>query len=375
MIEFKNVGKKFGKKEVIHSVSMKIPKGEIVSLIGASGCGKTTLLKMINRLIPISSGEILLDGENIYNMKPVELRRKIGYVIQQTGLFPHQTVRGNLELVLDLHKIPKEGREEKMQDIMKTVGLSVDLLDSYPSELSGGQQQRVGVARALIIEPKVILMDEPFSAIDPITRSALQDELRQLQETVQKTIVFVTHDMDEAIKISDRICLLREGNIEQYDTPEGILRNPATKFVEDFIGKNRIWSSPEFIKAKDMLIEATNLCRPHDSLIRCMKKINDQPYDYLIVVDPLSRTFGGLISEQTIREQDTLEKSASDIAVQPMTTANIEASLPEIMQMVKDMHKPYIVVVDDENRYKGIITQSSLVATLGSQYIDDEEVV
>lgn len=216
---------------------MTIPDGEIVLLIGGSGCGKSTLLKMINRLIPITGGDIYVNGKNIHDMEPVTLRRKIGYVIQQTGLFPHMTIRKNLELVMDLHKMPQEGRAEKINEMMDLVDLSRDLLNRYPIELSGGQQQRVGVARALIVDPDVILMDEPFSAIDPITRVSLQDELRSLQETLKKTIVFVTHDMDEAIKISDRICLMREGHVEQYDTPEQILRNPATEYVESFIGK------------------------------------------------------------------------------------------------------------------------------------------
>ncbi len=252
MIEIKNVKKRYGKKEVLHDISLTIPDGEIVSLIGGSGCGKSTLLKMINRLIPITGGDIYVNGKNIHDMEPVTLRRKIGYVIQQTGLFPHMTIRKNLELVMDLHKMPQEGRAEKINEMMDLVDLSRDLLNRYPIELSGGQQQRVGVARALIVDPDVILMDEPFSAIDPITRVSLQDELRSLQETLKKTIVFVTHDMDEAIKISDRICLMREGHVEQYDTPEHILRNPATEYVESFIGKNRIWNSPEFIKAEDI---------------------------------------------------------------------------------------------------------------------------
>ena len=185
MIHFTNVAKRYGKKEVLHNVSLTIPKGEIVSIIGGSGCGKTTLLKMINRLIPITSGSISVNGRDIHDFGPVELRRKIGYVIQQTGLFPHMTIRRNLELVLYLHNFTKVGRDEKINHMMDLVGLSRDLLERYPIELSGGQQQRVGVARALIVEPEVILMDEPFSAIDPITRVALQDELRSLQEQVR----------------------------------------------------------------------------------------------------------------------------------------------------------------------------------------------
>ncbi len=375
MIEFTNVAKRYGKKEVLHNVSLTIPKGEIVSIIGGSGCGKTTLLKMINRLIPITSGSIAVNGRDIHDFKPVELRRKIGYVIQQTGLFPHMTIRRNLELVLDLHNITKVGRDEKINHMMDLVGLSRDLLERYPIELSGGQQQRVGVARALIVEPEVILMDEPFSAIDPITRVTLQDELRSLQETVQKTIVFVTHDMDEAIKISDRICLMRDGYVEQYDTPEQILRNPATDYVADFIGKNRIWNSPEFIKAEDIMIEATNLCAPSDSLLRALKKIREIPQDYLIVVDKGTRRFRGLVNARMIREQETLQRPVSEIMAQPSAVAHVGDSLIDVLQTIKKLHRPYMVVLDETGLLAGIISQSSLVATLGSQYVDEEEVV
>lgn len=209
MIKFENVTKRYGKKEILHSISLDIPKGKIVSIIGRSGCGKTTMLKMINRLIPITSGHILINKKNILNMDPVDLRRNIGYVIQQTGLFPHMTVYKNLELVLALHRYPKKEREERIDEIMEKMGLTPDLLNHYPIELSGGQQQRIGVARALITDPEVILMDEPFSALDPLTRIALQDDLKHLQNKLQKTIVFVTHDMDEAIKISDYMGMSR----------------------------------------------------------------------------------------------------------------------------------------------------------------------
>lgn len=375
MIEFKNVKKQYGNKEVLHAVTFSIPKGEIVSLIGASGCGKTTLLKMINRLIPITCGDILVNGKNIKEFEPVELRRRIGYVIQQTGLFPHMTIRKNLETVMDLHKMPLAGREEKIVAMMDTVGLTADVLDRYPSELSGGQQQRIGVARALIIDPDVILMDEPFSAIDPITRAALQDELRRLQETVHKTIVFVTHDMDEAIKISDRICLMRDGYVEQYDTPEMILRNPATEFVANFIGKKRIWNSPEFIKSEDIMKEVDNFCYPHDSLVRCMKKIQNIPQDYLIVIDPATKALKGLVDARMIRKQESLTKNAEDIMKYPMAVARVGDSLPDLLHTVKRLHRPYMVVLDNFNRVVGIITQGSLVATLGSQYIDEEAAV
>lgn len=374
MIEFKNIAKTYGDKEVIHEISLTIPKGEIVTLIGASGCGKTTMLKMINRLIPLTSGDIFVNGKSISEFPPVELRKQIGYVIQQVGLFPHMTIRENLGTVLNLHQVPRGEQEEKIRQIMVRVGLDVDLLDRYPIELSGGQQQRVGVARALVTDPEVILMDEPFSAIDPITRATLQDELRLLQESLQKTIVFVTHDMNEAIKISDRICLMRDGRIEQYDTPEVVLRNPATPFVEQFVGKNRIWSSPEYIKAEDIMTEPDNLCYPADSLVRCIRKIKDTPQDFLIMVDPATGVFKGLVTAKMIREQDSLRQYARDIAQPPVAVAKMNDSLPDVLTTVKRLHRPYMVVLDEQERPVGIITQSSLVATLGRQYVDEEVV-
>ena len=276
---------------------------------------------------------------------------------------------------MELHSINKNEWARKIDTMISMIGLSNDILNRYPIELSGGQQQRIGFARALITDPDIILMDEPFSAIDPINRLTLQDELRALQETLHKTIVFVTHDMDEAIKISDRICLMKDGQIEQYDTPEQILREPATSFVVSFIGKNRIWNSPEFIKAEDIMIKADNLCRPKDSLIRCMYKIKNTLHNFLIIINPIDNTFMGLVSARIIREQDDLSQYAEDIMQQPVAVAHIGDSLPEVLTTVKQLHSPHMIVLDDDERPIGIITQASLVATLGKQYVDEEKVV
>lgn len=327
MIKFENVTKRYGKKEILHSISLDIPKGKIVSIIGRSGCGKTTMLKMINRLIPITSGHILINKKNILNMDPVDLRRNIGYVIQQTGLFPHMTVYKNLELVLALHRYPKKEREERIDEIMEKMGLTPDLLNHYPIELSGGQQQRIGVARALITDPEVILMDEPFSALDPLTRIALQDDLKHLQNKLQKTIVFVTHDMDEAIKISDYICLMREGHIEEYDTTETMLRHPATPFVENFIGKHRIWNSPEFIKAKDIMRPSVNTCYTQDSLERCLKKVQNTSYPYIIVIDPKTKKFRGFLDINSLQNKKAEQATASDIMYCPPSILHVEGSV------------------------------------------------
>ncbi|WP_302583009.1 ABC transporter ATP-binding protein, partial [Anaerostipes caccae] len=212
MIEFQHVTKSFKDNKVLSDISLTIEDGELVAIIGSSGCGKTTTLKMINRLIRPTKGKIFIDGKDIEDMNKVEMRRSIGYVIQQAGLFPHMTVRENIELIQRLEKKDEEQISKNTEYLMDMVGLNGDeFLDRYPNDLSGGQQQRVGVARALANNPKIMLMDEPFSALDPMTRVSLQDELIALHEKVDKTIVFVTHDMDEAIKIADKICIMKDG--------------------------------------------------------------------------------------------------------------------------------------------------------------------
>lgn len=218
MIEFRDVSKSYKDKVILKKLNFTIEDNSIVVLIGESGCGKTTTLKMINRLIEPTSGKILINGKNIKKENPIKLRRSMGYVIQQTGLFPHLTIRQNIELISKLEKKPIKEIKERTTLMMKMVGLDEgDYLDSYPSELSGGQQQRVGIARAFATDPDIILMDEPFSALDPITRASLQDEVIRLQDKLKKTIVFVTHDMDEAIKLLIKIAIMNNGELVQYD--------------------------------------------------------------------------------------------------------------------------------------------------------------
>ena len=246
---------------MLSNISLEIEEGQLVVLIGASGCGKTTTLKMINRLVKPTSGKIFINNQDISKVDVIKLRRNIGYVIQQTGLFPHMTIKENIEIIPNVQKKDQKEITQKTYELMEMVGLECEtFLNRYPKELSGGQQQRVGVARAFATDPDIILMDEPFSALDPITRSGLQEELVELQSKFHKTIVFVTHDMDEAIKIADKICIMNKGEIVQYDTPENILKNPANEFVSEFVGKNRIWTSPEFIKAEDIMLDAPVTC-------------------------------------------------------------------------------------------------------------------
>ena len=238
MLEFKNITKVFKNQTIIKDINFTVNEGEFIVIIGPSGCGKTTTLKMINKLIAPTSGNIYLEGKDIFKEDTIKIRRNMGYVIQQTGLFPHMTVGENIGLIPGLEKWSEDKILERTTELLKLVGMEPkDFIDRYPFELSGGQQQRIGVARAFAINPDIILMDEPFSALDPISRSQLQDELFNLQQEFKKTIVFVTHDMDEALKLADRICIMKDGDILQFDVPEEILKKPANEFVEEFIGK------------------------------------------------------------------------------------------------------------------------------------------
>ncbi|TYO69651.1 ABC transporter ATP-binding protein [Rossellomorea marisflavi] len=238
MIRFENVSKVFdGNKKAVDSVSFTIPNGEIFVLIGPSGCGKTTTLKMINRLIELSDGTIYINDEKVSTYNVHELRWNIGYVLQNIGLFPHMTIEENIAIVPEMKKWPKEKTSKRVDELLRMVGLKpTDYKDRKPGELSGGQQQRIGVARALAADPEFILMDEPFSALDPITREKLQDDILSLQKEIKKTIVFVTHDMQEALKLGDRICLMKDGEVAQVGTPEELIHHPANEFVRDFIG-------------------------------------------------------------------------------------------------------------------------------------------
>lgn len=374
MIEFKNVRKDFKNKTILKDITLKINREELVAIIGSSGCGKTTTLKMINRLIKPTSGKIFINGEDIASKDVIKLRRNIGYVIQQTGLFPHLTIRENIEMIPKVEKLNKASIEKRTLELMDMVGLnSNDFLDRYPTELSGGQQQRVGVARAFATNPEIILMDEPFSALDPITRVQLQEELIDLQSKLKRTIVFVTHDMDEAIKIADKICIMNKGEIVQYDTPENILKNPINDFVSEFIGKNRIWSSPEFIRAKDIMIDHPVVCFKNVSLLRCIEKMRSSKVDSLMVIDRESYLLG-IITAKQIQNKTDRNIPVEEIMNNKFISVQPDDSIIDILELVKEHKIGQVPVLDDFGVLKGIITKSSLVTTLSSQFLDMEEV-
>ena len=265
IIQLKNVSKRFSSNSVVavDNVSLSIQKGEFVVLLGASGSGKTTLLKMINRLYEPTSGEIYLNGENVMGADPAEYRRKIGYVIQQSGLFPHMTVRKNIGIVPEIVKWPKEQIDARVRELMAMIDLDYDTYkDRFPRELSGGEQQRVGLARGLAVDPDVVLMDEPFGAVDAITRKMLQDKVLELQKAMHKTIVFVTHDIQEAFKLGDRIIVMNRGQIQQYDTVFNVLFHPANDYVrslmagENFLDKLQAVTVRELMKPVDAAASA-----------------------------------------------------------------------------------------------------------------------
>ena len=358
MIEFKGITKSFKGNEVLKGINLEIQTGHLVAIIGGSGCGKTTLLKMINLLIHPTSGEILIDGEDITKYDVIKLRRRMGYVIQQTGLFPHMTIRENIQLISKLEKVDSKKLEDTTIQMMNMVGLDPSVyLDRYPTELSGGQQQRVGVARAFATDPEIILMDEPFSALDPMTRSDLQDELVGLQSKLGKTIVFVTHDMDEAIKIADMICIMKDGKILQYDTPENILKNPADEYVSNFVGKNRIWASPEYIKVKDIMIERPITTTKEASIMNCIEKMRYNKIDSLPVIDMKSRKLLGIVKPKNIRKQKDKTIKALAVMEKNFPKLYLEDNITSALKVVNDSHSSAVPVIDEDGILKGLITK------------------
>lgn len=245
-------------------------------------------------------------------------------------------------------------------------------LDRYPNELSGGQQQRVGVARAFALDPDIILMDEPFSALDPITRNSLQEELVSLQAKVKKTIVFVTHDMSEAIKIADKICIMDKGKIIQYDTPENILKNPANDFVTEFVGENRIWESPEYIRAKDIMIDNIVTCSRDLSLSRALERMRSNKVNSLIVMDNKIKKMEGIIKPKQISKTKDRTISVEDIMIKDFEFVGPEDSVVEILKVVEDNNISEIPVIDDRNVLLGLVTRNTLITTLSDQYLEEE---
>ena len=373
MIEFKQVSKRYRDKAILENINFQIEDGEFIVLIGESGCGKTTTLKMINKLITPSSGKVEINGRDIAKIDTIALRRRMGYVIQQTGLFPHLTIRENIEIIARMTNKDKDKIEENAHRLMKMVNLDPDqYLDAYPSELSGGQQQRAGVVRAFMPEPEIILMDEPFSALDPLTRSQIQTALLDMQEKLKRTIVFVTHDMEEAIRLADRVCIMDGGRIIQFDTPENILKEPANDFVRDFVGPNRIWTSPEYIRTRDIMIAEPVCCHPKLPAFKCIELMGRRHVDTLMVTDEYHRLYGVLFAESLIGVQD-LKKPAESLMNKEFTAVRPDSSIVDLLTLFDEKHLSTLPVVDDQGIIEGLITRSTLVNTLSRQFIADKE--
>lgn len=362
MVEFKNVSKIYpGGKVAVENINLRIERGEFVCFIGTSGGGKTTTLRMINGMLIPTGGDITVDGKNIHDIDPIELRRSIGYVIQNIGLMPHMTIRDNITLVPKLLKWPKEKRDARAKELIKMVELPEEFLDRYPSELSGGQQQRIGVIRALAADQQIILMDEPFGALDPLTREALQRLVKRLQQQMGRTIIMVTHDMDEAIRLADRIVIMDQGHIIQNASPDDVLTHPANEFVANPIGPERLR------QAKVNHLTAAEIMRPNPIKIHAQQNLGDalnQMHQYhvdsLMVVDDEDH-LTGILDLKTLRNQQQPQLIIDDMKHAVPVKIKEDERLQMITEPLLERNWEYVPVVDEQNHLKGIITRSALV--------------
>jgi osmoprotectant transport system ATP-binding protein len=370
MIKMENVQKKYSDGYIaLKEINLECKKGEITVFIGPSGCGKTTTMKLINRLINPTRGKVYVDGKDISHIDPVELRRSIGYVIQNVGLFPHMTISENIAVVPKLLKWDKERIDKKVDELLNTVGLEPEVYrNRYPSELSGGQQQRIGIARALAAEPSVILMDEPFSALDPISREQLQDELISMQRDIQKTIIFVTHDMDEALKIADKIVIMKDGAIVQQGSPEEILRHPANEFVETFIGKKRLEQIQEIPTAEEVMIRKPVTIYPNRGLAESIKMMEKRKVDSLVVVNKENKVQGYISIYDVLNQFRDETKRVGDI-IRPFNhVIGPKTLLTEVIEIVDENKLAYVPVVSEDNTLLGLVTRGSLVGHMSEVY-------
>lgn len=375
MIEFQNVTKTYEDGfKAVDNLSLKINDGELVVLIGPSGCGKTTTMTMINRLTELSDGDIKIDGQSIKVRNPVDLRRSVGYVIQDVGLLPHMTIEQNVALVPRIKGDDKEEYLERADELLDMVDLDSDTYgDRYPKELSGGQQQRIGVIRALAADPDIILMDEPFSALDPISREKLQEDFLKLNRQINKTIVFVTHDMDEALKIADKIVLMKDGKVIQVDTPEKILRHPKNDFVRSFIGEERLEkaSDGKYFPPLDQFISPAITISENRGLAQSNKRLKERRVDSLIVVDHDDKFLGVATSRAIDENYENEDLTISDIITDDYASMKENESSEKALQLVNKSQRGYVVVVDKNEQVTGVVTSGSLVKLLASQNIHD----
>ena len=361
VVAFEGVSKRYPGSDApaVEDLTLTVPAGEICVLVGPSGCGKTTSMKMVNRLIEPTGGRITIGGEDIMSLPAVELRRRIGYVIQQVGLFPHLTIGENTAVVPKLLRWKADRTRKRTDELLEIVGLDpAQYRDRYPNELSGGERQRVGVARALAADPPVMLMDEPFGAVDPIRRDGLQNEFLRLQQRVRKTIIFVTHDVDEAIKMGDRIAILQRGGIlAQYDTPAAILANPASEFVERFVGADRGLKRLSLGRVRDLeVIDAVKVRAGEDraEIRRRLDRVDE--LTYALLVDEQDRPLGW-IDQHDLAGNGPVDP---DAATPGAPTVEPETTLRDALSALLSSSVQLGVVVDERQRVLGLISVDAI---------------
>jgi len=370
-VEFDQVTKSYdaraakaGTPGAVNDLSLAVPAGKICVLVGPSGCGKTTSLKMVNRLIEPTSGRIVLDGVDAATRDLTELRRGIGYVIQQTGLFPHQTIEDNVATVPRLLGWPKARQRERAEELLAVVGLEpAQYARRYPAQLSGGERQRVGVARALAADPPVMIMDEPFGAVDPIVREHLQNEFLRIQEQLAKTILFVTHDIDEAIKMGDLVAVMKVGGVlAQFGPPAEILANPASDFVARFVGADRGLKRLSLTRVADLALQPAITARPGDDAAEARRRILADPFPYLLLVDQDGRPIGWL-DQDHITSTGTLTGDGSGSApASPLL--DLRTTLKDALSQLLGADVMAGIVVDHEQRVLGLLTVDQIAAAL-----------
>jgi osmoprotectant transport system ATP-binding protein len=344
MIIFRNAGKNYGSKIALKAVDMEVRQGELLVLIGPSGCGKTTSLKLINGLIMPTEGEVMVEGKSTADWNPIELKRRIGYVIQQVGLFPYMKIWENIAYVLKIMGVSQREQRKRAEELINLVEMDANYLDQYPRQLSGGQQQRIGVARALAAEPDIILMDEPFGAIDQITRTILQDELMKLQKKLKKTIIFVTHDIQEAMRLGNRIALFNEGGIEQIGSARDLIMNPASDFVGKFFGNHDFMSLMEHVWVKAVMETDYTVCQDDGPVFPDGKEGWD--YDIMPITDQNGRYMGNLrlSDKRTFKTDAVTEETSVRDALKKMLTEQLE----------------WIAVIDDSGVLVGTVAFKDL---------------
>jgi len=365
MIRLEDLTKKFGSVVAADRINLEIPTGEICVLLGPSGRGKTTTLKMVNRLIEKTSGKIFVGGRDTDTMDPVEVRRGMGYVIQQIGLFPNMTVEENICVIPRLLKWDDGKAKRRAAELLELVALDPAIfLHRYPRELSGGQQQRVGVARALAADPPIMIMDEPFGAIDPINREIIQDEFLRMQKTLRKTILFVSHDIDEAVKMGDKIAIFRAGKLEQFDTPDNILAHPANAFIADFVGADRTLKRLRLVTVEQASDRSAGPVRETDDLGRAHALMREHKADSVVVVNAAGSPSGWLHEEDASGRTGSVSTKARPL---PAVIA-AETDLRTAVALMFTHGVTWLACVDKDGRFIGQVTQAGIMRRMGETY-------